>query len=249
MVHVVQISPRLRVWKAQIVVSIIQNHSVMKHALKRIGLSNIGEWMMVEESLSGKELDNCWVVPYNCDLCVKYDAHINIEKCAQKKVIKYLHKYIHKGPDQATFVIEDNVDSTDAGGYPQCRKVDEIKQYLDGRYISSIEVAGAYLSLKLHTVICPSKCCNFTYPDSAILFSMMMKIWMTLLSELNVASVCSWDGFKLIKLTMKQMVIHMLNSQSIMFRIEDSRNGLGDKNRYVLVDFLSRILTLRRDTT
>ena len=72
---------------------------------------------------------------------MKYDAHINVERCAQKKVIKYLHKYMHKGPDRATFVIEDNVDPTDTGGHPQCREVDEIKQYLDGRYISSIEAA------------------------------------------------------------------------------------------------------------
>jgi len=92
-------------------------------------------------TINGKKLDNRWVVSYNHDLCVKYDAHINVERCAQKNVIKYLHKYMHKGPDRATFVIEDNVDSTDAGGHPQCREVDEIKQYLDGRYISSIETA------------------------------------------------------------------------------------------------------------
>ena len=61
-------------------------------------------------------LDNSWVVPYNRDLCVKYDTHINVERCAQKNVIKYLHKYMHKGPDRATFVIEDNVYSIDAGG-------------------------------------------------------------------------------------------------------------------------------------
>jgi len=59
MVHVVQISPRLPVWKAQIVVSIIQNYSVMKHALKRMGLSNIGEGMMVEESPS---MERSWII-------------------------------------------------------------------------------------------------------------------------------------------------------------------------------------------
>jgi len=58
---------------------------------------------------------------------VKYDAHINIERCAQKKAIKYLHKYMHKGRDQAAFFIEDNVDTTNAGGDPQYREVDEIK--------------------------------------------------------------------------------------------------------------------------
>ena len=42
--------------------------------------------------INGYQIDNWWVVPYDRDLCVKYDAHINVEHCAQKKVIKYLHK-------------------------------------------------------------------------------------------------------------------------------------------------------------
>ena len=46
---------------------------------------------------------------------------------------------MHKGPNRATFVIEENVDTTEAEEDSQYRKVDEIKQYLDGRYISSIE--------------------------------------------------------------------------------------------------------------
>ena len=50
-------------------------------------------------TIHGKSIDNRWVVPYNRDLCVKYDAHINVERCAQKKVIKYLHKYMHEEPD------------------------------------------------------------------------------------------------------------------------------------------------------
>jgi len=50
-------------------------------------------------TINGNQIDNRWVVPYNHDLCVKYDTHINVERCAQKKVIKYLHKYMHKGPD------------------------------------------------------------------------------------------------------------------------------------------------------
>ena len=91
--------------------------------------------------INGKESDNHWVIPYNQDLCAKYDAHINFEHCAQKKVIKYLHKYMHKGPDRATFVMEENVKTTEGGREPQHREVDKIKQYLDSRYISSIEAA------------------------------------------------------------------------------------------------------------
>jgi len=41
------------------------------------------------------------VVPYNRDLCVKYDAHINVERVAMRRVVKYLYKYVHKGHDRA----------------------------------------------------------------------------------------------------------------------------------------------------
>ena len=51
--------PRLPILKAQIVVSIIQNHFAMKHALKRMGLLNIGEEMMVEESLT---MERSWII-------------------------------------------------------------------------------------------------------------------------------------------------------------------------------------------
>ena len=54
------------------------------------------------------DVDNRCVVPYNRDLIVRYDSQINIEWCAHSKVIKYLYKYIHKGPDCATIVIKDN---------------------------------------------------------------------------------------------------------------------------------------------
>jgi hypothetical protein len=47
------------------------------------------------------KLDNCFVVPHNIDLIVRYQAHINIEKCHTSKLIKYLFKYICKGNDRA----------------------------------------------------------------------------------------------------------------------------------------------------
>jgi len=85
-------------------------------------------------------MDNRWVIPYNRDLCVKYEAHINVERCAQKKVIKYLHKYMHKGADRATIVLEDNVHNPEHGiGPSNYEDVNEIKQYLDCRYVSPVD--------------------------------------------------------------------------------------------------------------
>jgi len=74
-------------------------------------------------TIHGKNIDNRWVVLYNRDLYVKYDAHINVECCAQKKVIKHVHKYMHKGPNQATIVVQDNIQNANNGRGPHHYKV------------------------------------------------------------------------------------------------------------------------------
>jgi len=53
----------------------------------------------------GIKLDNRYVVPYNKDLCMKFHAHINVEICTQSMLIKYLFKYLTKGPDRIRAVI------------------------------------------------------------------------------------------------------------------------------------------------
>ncbi|XP_028084559.1 uncharacterized protein LOC114285679 [Camellia sinensis] len=99
--------------------------------------------------VNGFEIDNRWVIPYNRDLIVLYDAHINIERCAHSKLIKYLYKYIHKGPDRATVVIEDNVNRLNIDGQSLYREADEVKQYLDCRYISAIECCWRIFEFEL----------------------------------------------------------------------------------------------------
>ena len=47
-------------------------------------------------------MDNTWVVPYNPYLSGKYKAHINVEVCGSVQAIKYINKYIYKGPDRTT---------------------------------------------------------------------------------------------------------------------------------------------------
>ncbi|KAM3342845.1 hypothetical protein P3S68_027811 [Capsicum galapagoense] len=75
-------------------------------------------------------LDNRYVVPYNRNLIVKFDAHINIELCNYSQSVKYLFKYVHKGSNRATATIE-CIETT--------KVHDEIKRYLDCRYISATE--------------------------------------------------------------------------------------------------------------
>src|SRR5690242_3105274 len=48
--------------------------------------------------IKGIKLDNRWVVPYNPYLALKYNAHINVEICSTVMAVKYLYKYVYKGP-------------------------------------------------------------------------------------------------------------------------------------------------------
>jgi hypothetical protein len=51
-------------------------------------------------------VDNRWIVPYNLHLATKYHAHINVEICSSISAVKYLYKYVYKGPNRATAVVE-----------------------------------------------------------------------------------------------------------------------------------------------
>jgi hypothetical protein len=87
-------------------------------------------------------LDNQFVVPYNKTLLLKYQAHINVEWCNQTTSIKYLFKYINKGYDRITATITET--------RPQNQEVDEIKQYLDCRYVSPCEACWRILGFPIH---------------------------------------------------------------------------------------------------
>ena len=70
------------------------------------------------------------VVPFNPYLCLRYNAHINVEVVASVESVKYLYKYIEKGPDRCMFRV---------GGPEQDIRHDEITRFEVSRYISSSE--------------------------------------------------------------------------------------------------------------
>jgi hypothetical protein len=61
-----------------------------------------------------------------------YNCHINIEICSIIKVVKYLYKYIYKGPDGASY----SVDKSNNGDKVV---IDEIKRFSDARCITPPE--------------------------------------------------------------------------------------------------------------
>ena len=89
--------------------------------------------------MNGQEIDNQWVVPYNRDLCVKYDAHINVKLVAIRNMVNYLYEYVHRGHDHDTIVIKGNTTHRDSEQSQPYREGNEIQEYLDCRYVSAVE--------------------------------------------------------------------------------------------------------------
>ncbi len=102
-------------------------------------------------------VDNRWIVPYNLHLATKYHAHINVEICSSISAVKYLYKYVYKGPDRATTVVErwadmlgqeNNAHVVITNG--EWQNHDEIKAYLEGRYVSASEALWRLFSFRMH---------------------------------------------------------------------------------------------------
>ena len=72
-------------------------------------------------------VDNSWVAPYKPWLLLLYDCHINVEICASIKSVKYLYKYVYKGPDRVAIEVQSD------------SEIDEIRQFVDARWVCAPE--------------------------------------------------------------------------------------------------------------
>jgi hypothetical protein len=83
-------------------------------------------------------LDNRDVVPFNPYFSQKYDCHANLEICSSIQSVKYLYKYVYKGSDRAAFRLL----------HPE-EDVNEIQDYVEGRYVSAPEAVWRLLKFKM----------------------------------------------------------------------------------------------------
>lgn len=97
------------------------------------------------------DYDNRWVVPHNPRLLKALGSHVNVERVADYKAVKYLFKYIFKGYDKAYT----EMTSTDEHG-TKVIKYDEVANFIEHRYLSPVEacwrIMGKELQGKSHSV-------------------------------------------------------------------------------------------------
>ncbi|KAJ2929201.1 hypothetical protein H1R20_g7887, partial [Candolleomyces eurysporus] len=80
-------------------------------------------------------VDNRWIVAHPRALCAEFDCHINLECAISLASVRYSFKYLHKGPDCGSAeVSQDN----------------EVKTYIDGRYISATDAVWRIFHFPIH---------------------------------------------------------------------------------------------------
>ena len=72
-------------------------------------------------------VDSTNVISFCPKLSWKYNCHISVEICVFIHDVNYIYKYIYKGHNYIIIQFE--------------KQQDEIKQYLDARYIGALEAA------------------------------------------------------------------------------------------------------------
>nr|GEV24287.1 DNA helicase [Tanacetum cinerariifolium] len=130
-------------------IAIFQSLIAIKHTLTKKDLS-----IIAVETLKSKckrvLLDNRYVVPYNATLCLRYYAHINVKYCGWTMLIKYLLKYISKGTDRVIANVTKPLPNDPSGSNTPAIQIDEIKNYVEARYIGPHEACWRILDFPIH---------------------------------------------------------------------------------------------------
>jgi hypothetical protein len=102
--------------------------------------------------------DDRWIVPHIPELVDKLDCHIHVDIVFTSAAFSYLYKYLHKGPDWTKFQLD----------HSERHHVDEIDDYVKGRYLSSHESAWRMLGFDITTKKPSVKCLPVHLPGGNI---------------------------------------------------------------------------------
>ena len=91
--------------------------------------------------------DDRWIASHIPELIDELECHIHVDIVSTVSIFAYLYKYLYKGPDHTKFHV----------ARVQGEAVDEIKDYVDARYLSAPEAAWRILGFHI-TSKTPSVC-------------------------------------------------------------------------------------------
>ncbi|KAF8082026.1 hypothetical protein N665_0852s0005 [Sinapis alba] len=100
----------------------------------------------------GAVMNNTSVIPHNIDILKKYEAHIKFEWCNRTSAVKYMFKYITKGVDKATDVLEkgNSPSASNKGNETINKQRNEIHDFIDCRYLSACESMWRIIAYHIH---------------------------------------------------------------------------------------------------
>jgi hypothetical protein len=133
---------------------------------------------------------NKHVVPYNLYLLQKYNCHINVEIATSITSVKYLYKYVYKGHDRTCLAIQ-----LDPDGRPILR--DEIKEYVDARYISACEAIWRIHAFSLHAIYPSVTRLQLHLPDMQTVQFDPNDMPLDILNDLNIQHTTLMGFFRL----------------------------------------------------
>jgi Helitron helicase-like domain at N-terminus len=91
-------------------------------------------WSESPRALIGLNQLGCeWVVPYNPYLLQLFNAHINMEICANTQVIKYVYKYLFNGHDWSAITI---CSCQNPDKPLNIQDYDKLNRFVDARYVA-----------------------------------------------------------------------------------------------------------------
>jgi hypothetical protein len=94
-----------------------------------------------------REYDNTHVIAYNPGLSRRCKCHVNVEVTTGIKAVKYIYKYIYKGDDRALVRLDT--------GEQVPRAPNELKNFVDSRYICARQAAWRLLHYTMHDIFPP----------------------------------------------------------------------------------------------
>ena len=137
---------------------------------------------------NGVNLDNRWVVPHNIFLCTKYNAHINVEICTSIQSIKYVYKYVYKGHDRASISVGDS-------NVQENHNVDEIREYLDARYVSPTEGCWRIFGFSMHKEFPPNQRLAIHLENEQLIYFQESENPAEIVSRASETTLTAWFAF------------------------------------------------------